>query len=162
MALGLVIRMILFLELLPEIIVTAFCGTLKVLDKNLISSRLAAPSTGDAAIRTRSAPSWQPASSLREARGTTRTLRVIPFSSSRCWPTRQLILIGKSEMVNRRQATRARATPFLEKQDRPGSQQCGRDRRLTDPNDKKCDQRGNIEHSHSGNHATQWSKQRFR
>ena len=57
-ALGFVIRTILFLELLPEIIVTALCGTLKLFDKNFISSRFAAPSTGGAATRIRSAPSW--------------------------------------------------------------------------------------------------------
>jgi hypothetical protein len=42
--------MILFFELAPEIISTAFCGTFSFFASNRTSSRLAAPSTGGAVV----------------------------------------------------------------------------------------------------------------
>src|SRR5262245_19107664 len=74
-------RITLFLELVPEIISTAFCGTFNLSANTRTSSRLAAPSTGGAAIRIRKPPSCSPTISLDDARGTIRTVKVIPRSS---------------------------------------------------------------------------------
>src|SRR6185295_812379 len=76
---GFAIRMTLFFELVPETNVIAAGETLNLFARNLTSSRFAAPSTGGAATRTRSVPSCRPATSLRDARGTTRTAKVTPF-----------------------------------------------------------------------------------
>jgi hypothetical protein len=93
-------RIILFLELLPETNSTAARATFSFFARNLTSSRFAAPSTGGAATRIRSAPSCKPAISLREARGTTRTEKVTPVESSRYHATRLQIVNRISEMVN--------------------------------------------------------------
>ena len=60
----------------PPVIAIALRGTPNARAKRRTSSSLAAPSTGGAAIRTRNAPSCSPTSSLREARGTTLTLKI--------------------------------------------------------------------------------------
>src|SRR5438552_16568573 len=64
------------LEPLPEIISTAPDETPKARANNRTSAKLAAPSTGGAASRTHNAPSCSPTISVREERGTTRTLNV--------------------------------------------------------------------------------------
>jgi len=79
----------LFLEVNPEIICTAFFGSLNDFDSNFINSLLAAPSMGGAAILTRNAPRCSPTNSLRDARGTTRTAKVRPRLSSEHWITRR-------------------------------------------------------------------------
>jgi len=56
--------------------------TPKVFAKSLIISAFAAPSTGGDAIRTFNAPSCSPTISLFDARGTTRTLKIIESSFS--------------------------------------------------------------------------------
>src|SRR5437667_12561559 len=73
---------ILLFEPDPETISIAFCGSLKVLASNRINSRLAAPSTGGAAMRIRRAPAYSPATSLRDAREIILTAKVRPRSLS--------------------------------------------------------------------------------
>lgn len=75
------------LELRPEVICTALRETLNALASTRMSSSLAAPSTGGAAIRTRKAPLCSPTIPLCDARGTTCTLNVRTPSFSRKWTT---------------------------------------------------------------------------
>src|SRR5262249_7677770 len=76
------IRTILFLEPWPERISTDLRGAFNARARTLINSAFAAPSTGGKARRTRKAPSCSPTISLREARGDTRTVKVIAPSFS--------------------------------------------------------------------------------
>ena len=61
----------LVLEVCPALISTALRETPSAFARTAMSSRLAAPSTGAAASRTRKPPLCSPAISLRDARGTT-------------------------------------------------------------------------------------------
>lgn len=74
--------MCLDLELCPDTISTLLFETPRALAKSFISSALAAPSTGGAAILTFKAPSISPVISDRDARGTTRTVKVTAPSFS--------------------------------------------------------------------------------
>lgn len=62
----------------PDRISTALRATPKTSARVRMSSSLAAPSTGGAAILTLSAPSCSPTTLLFDARGTTRTLKTKP------------------------------------------------------------------------------------
>jgi hypothetical protein len=64
------------LEVAPEMIEMEPAETPKARARVRNSAELAAPSTGGAVSRTRNAPSCSPTISLREERGTTRTLKV--------------------------------------------------------------------------------------
>ena len=74
------IRTVLLFELVPATISTAFRDNLNDFARTLTNSLFAAPATGGAAMRTRSAPSCSPTMPLDEARGTTRTAKVRPPS----------------------------------------------------------------------------------
>ena len=69
-------------EVCPPMISTALFETSKVFAKSLINSAFAAPSTGGEAILTFNAPSNSPTISLFDARGTTRTVKIIESSFS--------------------------------------------------------------------------------
>jgi len=76
------IRICLVFEVWPEMIEILLFGTLNCFDKSFINSAFAAPPTGGEASLIFTAPSNSPTISLRDARGTTRTVKyTAPFFS---------------------------------------------------------------------------------
>ena len=68
-------RTCLSLEAWPLVIYTSRAATPRARASVRTNSSFAAPSTGGAATRTRRVPACSPATPLREARGTTRTVK---------------------------------------------------------------------------------------
>src|SRR5436305_5788221 len=127
----------------PLLISTSRAGTPNSFDRNFISASLAAPSTGGAATRTRSAPSCSPAASVFDARGTTRTEKLIAPSSS-------LYLI-----------TRLHARGFVRDR-RLNTNHRDRDRPLQEVEQEKYDDGRDVEHTDRRDDAAEGAEHRLR
>ena len=158
--------MIFVFEAAPEIISTAFCGSLKTFANIRISSRLAAPSTAGAAMRILRAPLYSPAISVRDARGTIRTANVRPRSFSEYSITRRNIKSrsanGKWRMVGAAgQEQFFDGCEHLKEFQRPASQKSPGYRGLTKPEYKERNDGRNIKHADRRNCSSQGTEQRL-
>src|SRR6266700_7740965 len=129
---------------------TAARGIFKARAMVPINSSLAAPSTGAAAIRTRKAPSCSPAISLREARGTTRTAKIIAPSFSE-----NSIMEDKAPMPAQTFDSR------LEQSRRPAFQQRSGHDRLQQPKNQKGNHWRDVEHRDWRNRPPERRQERF-